>query len=110
MKKNIHFFDQGEASVKPNILERIGIRGRLAMELADLDLPILPGFIIDAEVAAHLGDFDIWGALHPWFQRLAKLTGKSFGDVNNPMLVKIVVSPNLVVANREKGLLVEQVV
>ena len=65
MKKNIHFFDQGEANVKPQILERIGIRGRLAMELADLDLPILPGFIIDADVSSHLGDFDIWGALRP---------------------------------------------
>src|SRR5438552_2576825 len=66
MKKNIHFFDQGEASVKPQVLERIGIRGRLAMELADLDLPILPGFLIDADVAAHLADCDIWGALRTW--------------------------------------------
>ncbi|MFI5369027.1 MAG: putative PEP-binding protein, partial [Spirochaetia bacterium] len=99
MKKNIHFFDQGEATVKPPILERIGIRGRLAMELADLDLPILPGFIIDADVAAHLADFDIWGALRPWMDRLAKLTGKAFGDEENPMLVKIVVSPNLVIAS-----------
>ncbi len=99
MKKNIHFFDQGEANVKPQVLERIGIRGRLAMELADLDLPILPGFIIDAEVAAHLKDYDIWAALSPWLDRLAKLTGKSFGDVENPMLVKIVISPNLVIAS-----------
>jgi pyruvate,orthophosphate dikinase len=99
MKKNIHFFDQGEATTKPQVLERIGIRGRLAMELADLDLPILPGFVIDAEVAAHLGDFDIWAALRPWFDRLAKLTGKTFGDVDNPMLVKVVVSPNLVIAS-----------
>jgi pyruvate, orthophosphate dikinase len=99
MKKNIHFFDQGEATVKPSILERIGIRGRLAMELADLDLPILPGFIIDADVAAHLADFNIWGALRPWMDRLAKLTGKAFGDEENPMLVKIVVSPNLVIAS-----------
>jgi pyruvate,orthophosphate dikinase len=99
MKKNIHFFDQGEANVKPQVLERIGIRGRLAMELAHLDLPILPGFIIDADVAGHLGDFDIWGALRPWLDRLAKITGKSFGDPDNPMLVKIVVSPNLVIAS-----------
>ena len=99
MKKNIHFFDQGEANVKPPILERIGIRGRLAVELADLDLPILPGFVIDADVAAHLADFDIWGALRPWMDRLAKLTGKAFGDAENPMLVKIVVSPNLVIAS-----------
>ena len=84
MKKNIHFFDQGEANTKPQVLERIGIRGRLAMELADLDLPILPGFIIDADVAAHLGDFDIWGALRPWVDRLAKLTGKIFRGHGQP--------------------------
>jgi pyruvate,orthophosphate dikinase len=99
MKKNIHFFDQGEASVKPQVLEKIGIRGRLAMDLADLDLPILPGFIIDAEVAAHLADQGIRAALKPWLDRLAKLTGKTFGDADNPMLVKIVVSPNLVIAS-----------
>ena len=69
------------------------------MELADLDLPILPGFLIDADVAAHLEDFDIWAALRPWFDRLAKLTGKTFGDADNPMLVKIVISPNLVIAS-----------
>ncbi len=98
MKKNIHFFDQGEANVKPQVLEKIGIRGRLAMELADLELPILPGFIIDAEVAAHLKEYKIRPILEPWFDRLAKLTGKTFGDSQNPMLVKIVISPNLVIA------------
>jgi predicted GTPase len=59
MKKNIHFFDQGEATTKPQVLERIGIRGRLAMELADLDLPILPGFIIDAEVGPTESDLEM---------------------------------------------------
>ena len=98
MKKNIHFFAKSEANLKPQVLERIGIRGRLAMELADLDLPILPGFLIDADVAMHLEDFNIWAALKPWFDRLAKLTGKTYGDADNPMLVKIVISPNLVIA------------
>ncbi len=98
MKKNIYFFAHGEANTKPQVLERIGIRGRLAMELADLDLPILPGFIIDADVASHLKDYKIRPALEPWFDKLAKLTGKSFGDADNPMLVKIVISPNLVIA------------
>jgi pyruvate,orthophosphate dikinase len=98
MKKNIHFFAQGEANVKPQVLEKIGIRGRLAMELADLDLPILPGFIIDADVASHIKDYAIRPILEPWFDKLAKLTGKTFGDSANPMLVKIVISPNLVIA------------
>ena len=98
MKKNIHFFTQGEANTNPQVLERIGIRGRLAMELADLDLPILPGFIIDADVASHLKDYKIRPVLEPWFDKLAKLTGKTFGDSKNPMLVKLVISPNLVIA------------
>ncbi len=68
------------------------------MELAALKLPILPGFVIDAEVAAQLGDDKVKDALAPWLARLAKRTGKTFGDPANPMLVKIVVSPNLVIA------------
>ena len=84
MKKNIHFFNKGEAERKPQVLERIGIRGRLAMELADLSLPILPGFVIDADVAAHLDSQDLRGALAPWLERLAKLTGKSFGGPRQP--------------------------
>jgi pyruvate,orthophosphate dikinase len=98
MKTNIHFFDKGEATTTAQVSERIGIRGRLAMELAELRLPILPGFVIDAEVAARLGDFKVMEALAPWLARLAKRTGKTFGDPANPMLVKIVVSPNLVIA------------
>jgi pyruvate,orthophosphate dikinase len=98
MTKNIHFFNQGEANMKSQLLEKIGIRGRLSMELADLDLPILPGFIIDAEVASHLKDYKIRPALQPWFDKLAKITGKTFGDPKNPMLVKLVISPNLVIA------------
>jgi len=99
MKKNIWYFAKGEANTKSEVLEKIGIRGRLAMELADLKLPILPGFVIDADVAAHLKDFNIWAALKPWMERLAKITGKAFGDAENPLLVKIVVSPNLVIAS-----------
>jgi len=98
MKPNIHSIDKGEATTKAQVLERIGIRGRLAMELADLGLPILPGFVIDADVASRLEDFKVMEALAPWLARLAKRTGKTFGDPANPMLVKIVVSPNLVIA------------
>jgi len=98
MKKNIHYFSKGDAELKEPVLEKIGIRGRLAMDLAELDLPILPGFVIDAEVAAHLDQFELKPFLEPFFERLEKHTGKGFSDADNPMLVKIVVSPNLVIA------------
>jgi hypothetical protein len=43
MEKNIHFFDAGKAVKKEEILETIGTRGREAMELASLSLPLSLG-------------------------------------------------------------------
>lgn len=99
MKKNIHFFSQNNYNSESAILEKIGQRGKQAMELATLDLPIQPGFIIDAEVASQLGEYPIREYLEPFFSDIASITGKTFGDPENPMLVKIVISPNLVISN-----------
>ncbi len=99
MKKNIHFFSANEHISKKAVLDNIGLRGRRAMELAALDLPILPGFIFDSEVAANLEEIDIKTYLKPFIARIEKITGKKFGDKDNPMLVKIVISPNLVIVN-----------
>ncbi len=98
MKKNIHFFNKGEFTKKATILEKIGIRGRRAMELASLNLPILPGFLIDADIASNLEKYDIKKNLQPYLDKIESITGKKFGDPENPMLLKIVVSPNLVIA------------
>ncbi len=98
MKKNIHFFNKGEFTEKDTILEKIGIRGRRAMELASLNLPILPGFLIDADVSSHLDEYDIKKNLKPYLDRIESITGKRFADPENPMLLKIVISPNLVIA------------
>ena len=43
MKDNIHFFSQNETAKKVCDMEKLGQRGRQAMEFADLALPILPG-------------------------------------------------------------------
>ncbi len=98
MKKNIHFFNKGEFTEKEPILEKIGIRGRRAMELASLNLPILPGFLIDADVSSHLDEYNIKKNLKPYLDRIESITGKKFSDPENPMLLKIVISPNLVIA------------
>ncbi len=97
MKNNVHFFSQNEYSNKEKILEVIGIRGRQAMELAALDLPILPGFVIDSEAVEQLDRIPLRKNLTGFFAKLEAGTGKTYGDPQNPMLLKIVISPNLVI-------------
>jgi pyruvate,orthophosphate dikinase len=99
MKNNIHFFNKGTSSKNAEIRERLGIRGRRAIDLASLDLPILPGFIIDAKVASNLADVPLTKYIKPYFEKIKEITGKGFGDANNPMLVKIVISPNLAIVS-----------
>ena len=97
--KNIHFFSAGVALKNNQIEEKIGIRGRRAMELAAIDLPILPGFIIDSDVAENLAKLDLKEDLKASLSKIEKIVGKKFGDAQNPMLVKIVISPNMVIVN-----------
>ena len=99
MMKNIHFFAAGEATKDKAGDRSIGIRGQRAMELASIDLPILPGFIIDAEIAADLEKVNLQADLKGAMAKIEKIVQKKFGDATNPMLVKIVISPNLVIVN-----------
>ncbi len=98
MKNNIHFFSATEHAKNAAILETIGTRGRDVMDLAELGLPILPGFILDSELTATLKDQPLTASLKTSFKRLEPKVGKVFGDTGNPMLVKIVISPSLVIA------------
>ncbi len=99
MNKNIHVFSSKEYTKKDDVMAKIGLRGQQAMEFAQLSLPILPGFIIDSEIAAHLDNLDMKAELKPYFKKLEAVTGKTFGDPENPLLVKIVVSPSLAIAH-----------
>ena len=98
MSVNVHPFRQGEATSDDAVLERLGIRGREAMELAALKLPILPGFVIDADAVTTLGKSPLRDTIVDQFQTIEPITGKEFGSEEGPMLVKIVISPNLVIA------------
>jgi pyruvate,orthophosphate dikinase len=99
MKKEVYFFSEKEYTNKEVVLEKIGIRGRAAMELAGLGLPILPGFVISSEMASRLEEVSLKTHLKSFFKKLEAGTGKRFADPANPMLVKIVISPNLVITS-----------
>jgi len=99
MDKRIHFFSHIDAIPKKVVPELLGIRGRQANEFAELAFPILPGFIIDASLASHLDSADIKRDLKVLLDKCASIVGKSFGNPENPLLVKIVISSNLAVTN-----------
>jgi pyruvate, orthophosphate dikinase len=98
MKSNIHFFSQKE-SVKKVETEKLGIRGRQANEFAQLQFPILPGFIIDSDAASALAKEDVGKETAPYVKKIEDIVGKSFGNPKNPLLLKVVVSPNLAISN-----------
>jgi pyruvate, orthophosphate dikinase len=99
MKNNIHLFSRTAQSIKSDVFEKVGLRGKEYIEFAGLDLPIMPGFIIDSEVAAYLDDKDLKPFLQANLEKVAEETGKTFGDPKNPMLLKIVVSPSLAIVH-----------
>ena len=99
MKDNIHFFSQKEVVKQDVDLEKLGMRGRQANEFAELSLPILPGFIIDSDVASSLADQKVAEEIRASVKKVQEIVGKSLGDSKNPLLFKIVVSPNLAVSN-----------
>jgi len=99
MKANIYFFSEKEYVDREEVLQKIGIRGRRAMELAELGLPILPGFVIDSEISSNLKAVSLRPQLQALFKKLEVGTGKRFDDSDNPMLLKVVVSPSLVITH-----------
>jgi pyruvate,orthophosphate dikinase len=99
MKRHVYFFSDKEYVNKEEVLNKIGIRGRRAMELAELKLPILPGFVIDSEICSELGSAPLKSHLRGFLRKLEAGTGKRFDDPENPMLVKVVISPSLVITH-----------
>jgi len=98
MDTRIHFFSQNNvisSKIKPELL---GIRGRQANEFAELEFPILPGFILDADIASEIEPKTIKKDIADLLGKCEKLVNKKYGDVENPMLLKIVISSNLAIS------------
>ncbi|MDR2135947.1 MAG: pyruvate, phosphate dikinase [Treponema sp.] len=97
MDSRVHFFSQNDlipARIAPDLL---GIRGRQANEFAEMGFPILPGFIFDTEIASELNPAAIRKDLAALLEKFAGIVGKKYGDKENPMLLKIVISSNLAI-------------
>ncbi|MDR0324363.1 MAG: pyruvate, phosphate dikinase [Treponema sp.] len=97
MDSRIHFFSQNtviSSKIKPELL---GIRGRQANEFAELSFPILPGLILNTELAS---EFDAKAHKKDILELLgkcSKLVNKKYGDPDNPMLIKVIISSNMAI-------------
>lgn len=101
LSDHIHFFNQKETVGKKVDKNLLGIRGRQANEFAELKLPILPGVIVDSSVMQDLGTEQdkVRTALAAHLEKFGKEVRKTYGDEESPMLLKLVISPNLLIAN-----------
>ena len=98
MDSRIHFFSQKEVISKKIDGEKLGIRGRQANEFAELGFPILPGFILDTDLASQIKIDAIKKDVMAMLDKCTKIVGKKYGDPDNPMLLKVVISTNLAIS------------
>jgi len=95
--KKYYFFSSTEHIKDPKVQEIIGIRGARVMELAMLGAPILPGFMIPNETVSALFSepADAKKFLIEPISKIERLLRKRYNDAKNPMLIKVVESPQL---------------
>ncbi len=99
IKENTYFITNKTSAKKLPDSDLIGIRGKQAYDLVKMDLPVVPGCILNTEISSKLGkEKDILSVLKPFFDYYQKLSGKVFDSPENPMLLKIVLSSNLAIA------------
>jgi pyruvate,orthophosphate dikinase len=75
----------------------LGIRGRQANEFAELGFPILPGFILDTEIASEFDSKASKKDIGALLEKCSGIVGKAYGSEENPMLLKVVISSNLAI-------------
>ena len=90
-----YVFNRNNFSVDKNIWERCGKRGQRALELASLNLPVVPGFVIDSYTSMELDKINFSELLPQALKEIEIGIGRKFGDIRNPLLLKVICSSNL---------------
>src|SRR3569623_337913 len=93
--KRVYFFGDGKAEGTMAMKNLLGGKGANLAEMANIGLPVPPGFTITTEVCTEFYengkklpktlDADIRTAI----ARMEKAVGAKFGDVSNPLLVSV---------------------
>ncbi|MFS8037349.1 pyruvate, phosphate dikinase [Xanthobacter sp. AM11] len=95
MTKWVYTFGDGKAEGKADMKNLLGGKGANLAEMSNLGLPVPPGFTITTEVCtyyyAHGQTYpaELKGDVEMALAQVGQLTGKSFGDAANPLLVSV---------------------
>ena len=90
-KKYVYLFSEGNAQMR----ELLGGKGANLAEMTGLGLPVPPGFTVTTEACTQYyadGKWineDIVAEIFEYLGKLEKITGKKFGDSENPLLVSV---------------------
>ncbi len=93
--KSIYYFSKNELYPDDYDMEKIGIRGKRAIELAKLLMPIVPSIVINSDIADKLNEIKIVDKLKDFFKKFEEEIDKKFDNSDNPSMLKIVMSPSL---------------
>ncbi|MDP2620359.1 MAG: pyruvate, phosphate dikinase [Hyphomicrobiales bacterium] len=95
MTKWVYWFGDGSAEGEAGMKALLGGKGANLAEMANLGLPVPPGFTITTEVCTHYfanGSSypdDLAGQVESALRKVAATVGAGFGDKNNPLLVSV---------------------
>ena len=95
MAKWVYTFGDGKAEGASEMRDLLGGKGANLAEMANLGLPVPPGFTITTEVCtyfyAHERTYpsDLAAAVEAALAHIGAITGRTFGDDANPLLVSV---------------------
>ena len=93
--KWVYAFGGGKAEGRSGMRELLGGKGAGLAEMANLGLPVPPGFTITTAVCTHYyasGNTypkELRAQVDAGLAHIARITGKKFGDRGNPLLVSV---------------------
>jgi pyruvate,orthophosphate dikinase len=91
----VYTFGGGRAQGRSGMKELLGGKGANLAEMANLGLPVPPGFTITTAVCTHYYandnkyPRDLEKQVEAGLAHIAKITGRKFGDAKNPLLVSV---------------------
>lgn len=93
--KWVYTFGDGKAEGKAGLRDLLGGKGANLAEMANLGLPVPPGFTIPTAVCTYFYANDktypkeLKAQVEAALGYVSKITGKGFGDTKNPLLVSV---------------------
>jgi pyruvate,orthophosphate dikinase len=93
--KWVYSFGNGKAEGRAGMRDLLGGKGAGLAEMANLGLPVPPGFTITTAVCTHYYENgkaypkDLQQKVDSALEVVGRITGKAFGDATNPLLVSV---------------------